>query len=233
MVKSIDVPILSKKLIAEDTIEARFDTSSFDFIFTAGQYITVSLPGLENNPITDRYHDFSIASSPNNKEYIAVAFRNSESVFKKKFMSLPAGSLITIEGPKGVLKLPGSTERPLIFLAGGTGITPFLSMMRVVNEDKLKYNITLLYFNSSLDRAAYLNEISDIVRQNPNFLVYNFVGPVTDKHLLPQVNSDLNPLWYVVGPKVFVSKAMAILRKAGVVDTDILFEDYTGYYKYI
>lgn len=162
---NIKLPIIEQRTIAEKTDEVSFDLSGKNFVFIAGQYIRVTIPKLLYADPKGSSRVFTIASSPNEKNKLSIAFRDSGSGFKRTLLELPRGSLVEIEGPFGHFVLPRDASRPLVFIAGGIGITPFLSMIRFANENKLNYQITLLYANKNKENAAYLEELTSIAQK--------------------------------------------------------------------
>ena len=55
--------------------------------------------------------------------------------------------------------LPADTSRPLVFVAGGIGITVFRSMLRYIAEDHRPYRVTLIYSNRDRESTAFLDEL--------------------------------------------------------------------------
>ncbi|MDZ7379022.1 MAG: FAD-dependent oxidoreductase, partial [candidate division KSB1 bacterium] len=53
--------------------------------------------------------------------------------------------------------------------AGGIGITPFISMLRYINEESLNYKITLIYSNSDRASTPFLEELQNMAKKNPSF----------------------------------------------------------------
>lgn len=227
--KTLKLPIIEQKIIAEKTCEVSFGLSGKEFDFWAGQYIRVSVPNLLHTDPKGPSRVFSIVSSPNDKNKISVAFRDSDSGFKRTLMELPHGSLVDIEGPFGYFTLPKDTSRSLVFLTGGIGITPFLSMIRFATEQKLAHQITLLYANRNAESATYLEKLTTIAKQNPRFLLKNKFGRI-DEDFVRQIIKNLDePVWYIVGLPAMVADMRSLLSHLGVSDSKIYFEDFTGY----
>jgi ferredoxin-NADP reductase/DMSO/TMAO reductase YedYZ heme-binding membrane subunit len=225
----IKLPIAEQKIIAEKTYEISFDVSGRRFEFSAGQYIRVSVPTLRYPDPKGPSRDFSIASSPNDKHRISIAFRDSGSGFKRTLMELPLGSLIDAEGPFGYFTLPSDTSRPLVFIAGGIGITPFSSMIRFSAEKRTNHHITLLYANKNIGSAAYLEELTTIAKENPRFLLKNTFGRIGADFIRQAVKNLDEPTWYIAGPPVMVAYMRDMLSRLSVNDDRIYFEDFVGY----
>ncbi len=227
--KKLKLPILEQRIIAEKTCEISFDLSGKEFKFLAGQYVRVSVPTLLHPDPRGSSRLFSITSSPTDGKKITVAFRDSGSGFKKTLMELPPGSPVSIEGPFGYLTLPKDNTRPLVFIAGGIGITPFMSMIRFVIKQKIAHKITLLYANRNIENAAYVEELITITKQNPLFSLQNRFGRI-DAEFIQQTVQDLDSAaWYIVGLPVMVADMRSLLLQLGVKEDSIYFEDFTGY----
>lgn len=227
--KKLQLPIIEQKTIAEKTCEVSFDLSHKGFKFLAGQYIRVSVPKLLYSDPKGMSRVFSIVSSPNNKDKISIVFRDSGSGFKRTLMKLPIGSLVDIEGPFGYFTLPQNSSQPIVFIAGGIGITPCLSMIRYATEEKLAHPITLLYANKNTENVAYFEECTTLVKQNSRFLLKNQFGHIDDNFIRQSVENLDEPVWYIVGLPAMVADMRNLLSHLGVGDAKIYFEDFTGY----
>lgn len=233
-----------RKKIAEGTIEITLGLKGKDFVFKAGQYINLVSPNLKYNDPRGSIRPFSLTSSPNSKNTISTAFRLSVSRFKQTFMKTPLKTVVEIEGPLGSFIMPKSDKRPLVFIAGGIGITPFLSMIRYAAEKKLPHNITLLYSNRTEKSSAYLPELERLEEENPNF---HFVPTLTQEtkdsnrqwegefgrinaYFIKKHCGHLNEeLYYIVGTPGMVTNVRKTLLDMGVAKKDILIEDFIGY----
>lgn len=223
------VAIISKRReIALDTFEISFLIQDKNFNFQAGQYIEVNLEKLLKYDPKGHMRIFSIASSPNEKGVVSVAFRRSGSGFKESLLNLPINTKVEVSSPLGHFTLPKTTTHPLVFIAGGIGITPFLSMTRFVTEEKLDYKITLLYANREPNTTAYLEELEKLEKVNINFKLKNKFGPLDDNFLLG-LKTPGGALWYIAGPPQMVAKTRYILTNMNVNPNIIFTESYIGY----
>lgn len=221
----------NKRTIAENTIEMTFLVSDTSFSFKAGQYVSICIPSLSGIPIPDSCHDFSLVSSPSNPQEISIAFRVSESIFKTALLELSIGDAVNIDGPKGVLTLPEEANTPLIFVAGGIGITPLLSMVRFATETFSPQQISLLYCNSKKETTAYHDELVALEKQNQNFIMYESIGIPNEEIFAPHIKKAPNSLWCIVGAPKMVRAIRNILSGSGIIDRQILTEEFTGYDK--
>src|SRR5258708_14324050 len=98
-----------------------------------------------------------------------IAPRMRDTAFKRVLKPMPPGTPITIDGPMGSMTLQNDSSRPAVFLAGGIGITPFISMARRAAHEKLPHKIFLFYSNHKPADAPFLRELTDLQNENHNY----------------------------------------------------------------
>jgi ferredoxin-NADP reductase len=227
--------------VAEGTMAFKFEKPN-DFAFKAGQYIDLTISDSQNGLANGLTHTFSIASSPFDKELL-VTTRIRNTVFKQALSILPIGSGVKIEGPMGSFSLHNNTARPAVFLAGGIGIAPFLSMLSYATGEKLRHPIVLFYANRYLEDAAFMDPLWKLERANPRFRFVptltrtdkNYrgwkgeTGHINSEMLVPQVGIVRGPIYYIAGPPTMVAATRRTLCEVGVDEDDIRTEEFAGY----
>ena len=127
--------LLSRVEVAEGTMAFHFEKpSQFDFKPEQSADVTPFNP-----PETDsegNTRTFSIASSPFENE-LMLATRMRDTAFKRSLKKIPLGTEVKIDSPMGSFTLHKNSAKPAVFLAGGIGITPFLSIVRQADHDRL------------------------------------------------------------------------------------------------
>jgi ferredoxin-NADP reductase len=233
--------LLGRTEVAEGTMAFQFETPK-DFVFKAGQYIDLTLSSSQPEPSNGLTHTFSIASSPFEKELV-VTTRMRNTVFKQALSILPIGTEVRIEGPMGSFNLHKNTARPAVFLAGGIGIAPFLSMVSYATGEKLRHPIVLFYANRYLEDAAFIDALWQLEGANPRFRFVptltrtdkNYrswkgeTGHVTSEMLVTRVGTVRGPIYYIAGPPTMVAAARRTLSDVGVDEDDIRTEEFAGY----
>ncbi len=222
------VNIIDKKNIAEGTIEISFNRPR-EFDFKAGQYIQVGVDRLLYPDYKGKYRVLSIASSPLDNDKISVAFRDSGSGFKETLKSINSDEIVYINGPYGYMTIPDKTDRTLVFLAGGIGITPYLSMIRYATEKRLDVPIILIYANRSDKTAAYLEELKEHSRINNFFTLKSIFGKITSDDILKSVKDIKKSSFYIAGPPGMVDYMKNLLFQMNVDCDNIHYEEFAGY----
>ena len=229
MVQKLQLPIIKRKEIAKGTVEISFGLENNEFSFKAGQYMHVTIPKLIFQDNKGSSRDFSIASSPNDKKSLKTVFRVSDSSFKQTLTKMPIGSKVDVNGPMGVFTLPDKIDKPIVLIAGGIGITPFMSMIKYATENKLDNKLMLIYTNKSPERAAYLKELEELQRQNPNFKLISRFKRIDHDFIKENIKNVKDCLWYVCGTPGMVIGVREMLMKIGISESDIFFEEFSGY----
>lgn len=174
--------------------------------FEAGQYVELNIPhsGVDMRG-TRRF--FSITSAPGEPDLrLGVKFFDGGSTFKKALLSLPEKATIRATGIYGDFILPRDTDQKLLFIAGGIGVTPFIS--HVLTSRGEGRDITLLYFVSSRDEIAYKNLLKKS-KVRVKFLVDSRLTPDL---LYQHVPDSYGRRAYVSGPPAMVAATKKVLR---------------------
>jgi PAS domain S-box-containing protein len=217
--------LISKEEIVKNGYELTFELAE-ELEFSAGQYAWVILKNLRHPDPKGQRRAFSITSSPTQKKQLTVYFRARQpmSGYKQTLLELPIGSSLTIEAPFGVRSLPTDPEEPIVFVAGGTGIAPFMSMLRLMDQTSHWRPLTLIYANRDQSEAAYLNELNRYTAKGQLKLV-NASGCITAEHL-KAIRPSKQTKWFLSGPASMVNTVAALLLKAAQKPDNILCEEF-------
>ena len=233
--------LLNRVEVAESTISFYFEKPS-QFDFKSGQAADLTL---SNPPETDpegNARTFSIASSPFENQ-LMFATRMRDTAFKRSLKRVPLGTEVKIDPPMGSFTLHKNSARPAVFLAGGIGITPFLSIVRQADHDRLPHKLHLFYSNRRPEDAPFLEILQTLEKSNPNFqLVCTMTAMpqsqkqwqgemgVINKEMLSRHLANLQgPIYCVAGPPAMVAGLRKMLVDANVDEDDIRTEDFAGY----
>src|SRR6185312_11308465 len=167
--------LLEKKNVAEGTTEFIFAKPE-GFAHVAGQTVDLTLINPKETDAEGNMRTFSIVASPQ-ENTIAITTRMRDTAFKRTLRDMPIGTEVNVDGPFGSFTLHENTKRAAVFLSGGIGITPFHSIIKDATEKKLPHKLILFYSNRRPEDTAFLTELQDLAKQNPNFTL---VATMTD-----------------------------------------------------
>ena len=133
--------------------------------YRAGQYAIVDL-GTKEDP-KGPLRSFTMASSPT-ENVILITTRIRDSPFKKKLAALNIESTVTITSPLGQFVLPDDHSKPLVFLSGGIGVTPFRSMIKYATDTELPLKIIMFDANRNQENILFKDEFDEWAKLNEN-----------------------------------------------------------------
>lgn len=235
---AVQATLKRRTLLAEGTWELDFDLGGARLEFAAGQHCRIELPTLDRQ---DRKNSrkFSIVNAPHDDAHVVVLTRAGITGYKCTLCALPPGAPACVRRVKGDLVLPEHRTRPLVLVAGGVGVAPFISMLRELDHREALDQVTMLYFNRSPASAAYLPELEELAARHAGFTLVlsmtrhpHWVGETA--RLSPALLHRVvpNPTaaeYYVVGTPAMVEAALGSLREAGVARKHVHDEDFSGY----
>ena len=151
--------------IASGTMAFHFEKPA-GFSFKPGQAIDVVLLDPPTADAQSARHTFSIVSAPFENELV-VATRMRDSAFKRALKArCQSVRRSRSKGRSDRSRCTTTAARPAVFIAGGIGITPFMSMLRQATKERLPQRLLLLYSNRRPQDAAFLAELQRLERQN-------------------------------------------------------------------
>lgn len=219
--RSYEVALQGRAQVAEGTMLFRLAKPA-GFAFQPGQAIDLALG--------DGTHRLlSLVSAPFEEE-LAVATRMREgSAFKAALKALPLGATLSLKGPLGIMTLHAQRARGAVFIAGGIGITPFMSMLRQAAWQHSPQQLRLLYGNRRAEDAPFLGELHDLERRHPSLRMQATTGQIDARAIAQSAGGLAAPVYYVVGPPAMVEAVQRLLQAAGVPEDDVVTEEFYGY----
>ncbi len=222
----------NKQEVAKGTMLFEYDLLGEEVKFKPGQYFFVTLKeGLE--------HHFTIVNSPNQNDILSHATRMRDTDFKNTLKNLEIGIEVEADRIGGEFVLPEDISKPLVFIALGIGITPFVSMTRFIKEENLDYKITLIYSDSDKESMAFLEELEHYSVGNPNFKIILTVTKdegwtgekrhVDGNFLEDYLDDPKKPIYFISGPPKAVEGVKKALEEAQIAKENIRTEDFSGY----
>ena len=205
--------------------------------FIPGQYAELYIPGTQehraysmaNTPATDKRAEFIIRVYPDG--------RFSSDLLDNE---LKVGDSLTMQVPYGVFTLREKSEGDIIFIGGGSGMAPILSILKHMAENGIERNATYYYGARTRKDLFYLDEIQELGEQMPG--EFRFVpalsepeddddwdgetGLITD--VIERLEDDLSEMEaYLAGPPPMIDAAMPVLKSMGVGEDHIYYDKFT------
>lgn len=182
--------------------------------FTPGQFVYFKIPSIDEN-----YHPFSISSGKFDGK-LRFAIRMSGD-YTKKLQTAKKGATVYIKGPYGGFTFFQHRNKKQLWIAGGIGVTPFLSGARSMRRSHTKGLVEMIY--ASDEKHPYgLKELERIEDQNPSFNVTHFhkekFGHVSLEVLQEQMKDLHERVIYICGPPVMMNVLKDEAERLGLID---------------
>ncbi len=235
------------------------------FKFKAGEYMEWALPHVNADSRSIRRY-FTISSCPSdikNKGEIAFTTKfpvedkkNKMSSFKKALQNLKVGDKIYATQLGGDFLLPNNKSKNLCLIAGGIGVTPYISQIRSENDLQIEKpnaksvrNVTLFYSARSMNEVAYLDLFKEVISKNTiNLRVILVIGDgvvglsgqesknifiesghLNDVILNKYLQDFKNTEFYLSGPNIMVDKLCTTLGECKIHNSKIHTDYFPGF----
>ena len=215
------------------------DISLFHLIPSNGEKVNF-FPGqfciLENLQFPDnrKKHYFSYASIPN-MPFLEFCIR-SYGPWTKKLLEKSVGEKLQLTGPFGHFVWKNNAGEA-VFIVGGLGISPVISIIRFLKRSGFPARILLIYGVRSPEAAVYQKELDNLQNNFPEFFrviyVYSekapakwtgYKGLITRQILEGEINFSKKPYFYMSGPPPFLASMLKILNNKSVKPGSIIKE---------
>ena len=203
--------------------------------FHPGQYVDIKIPGADG-----AHRSFSMANTPAEAgvlEFMIKLYAGGRFSDLLADGGLAVGDELEVKGPYGVFTLRESSERPLLFIGGGAGMAPVLSLLRSLAEQRSARPGVYYYGARTETDLFHLEELEQLGASLPGFrfvpaLSEDCNGWAGERGLITDVvdrcEADLAGVdAYLCGPPPMVDAAIALLVARGVPEGQIHFDKFT------
>lgn len=200
--------------------------------FHAGQFLHLTLDDYQPDSPWPESRVFSIASSPAERaSELAVTISVKGRYTERIFNTLEEGSACWLKLPYGEFLFP--SDRHLVLIAGGVGITPFLSLFKQMLEDKSSQAVSLCYGVRAAEHYLFGDLLSRCEAELPHFrkAVTCEDGSVPGNRGILNIDAihaaaPQNALFYLSGPPAMIQSFRTRLRELGVENECICVDDW-------
>lgn len=198
-------------------------------VFLPGQYVNIDVPD------SGQHRSYSFSSAPGNKRMTFMIKQVAGGVMSRWLGGAQAGQPLQMTGPLGSFYLRAVT-RPLLFLAGGTGLAPFLSMLEVLAQQGTQQPVHLIYGVTRDQDLVMVDRLVEFAHRIPGFTFCTCVadpqtrhehqGYVTE-HMPAQVFHGGNVDVYLCGPPPMVDAVQKHFKAAAIEPSSFHYEKFT------
>jgi 3-phenylpropionate/trans-cinnamate dioxygenase ferredoxin reductase subunit len=204
--------------------------------FKPGQFFMFHELDANSQPIKGKNKPYSLASSPTDLSKMAVCYKIT-GYFTHLMMGLAPGAGIGVQGPYGVFTLREEAA-DITMIAGGVGITPFMSMIRYAAEKRLPNRMRLLFSNKTQADIVYREELARLEKANPNFSVVHTLtrengsewqgerGRISQDFLAKHSPPGEGKFYYICGADAMVKDCFQHLRAMGAQPGQVKVENF-------
>ena len=203
------------------------------FNYIPGQFLYVRIA---NPKVSGDEHPFTISSSPTQKDYVSITIKQLGD-FTKAIENVKIGDKANIDGGFGTFShLKHVNNNKICFIAGGIGITPFLSMIRYMGVKDKNKDVTLLWGARDLSEIICNDELVELGSKLDKF---NFVpilsvdkdytgekGFIDEDKIIKYIDSLMDCDFYICGPPVMLEMEIKNLKALGVPSRNVYYERF-------
>ena len=213
--------------VTHDTWNVTFEGPKPEF--KAGQFMLVAL---RRNGTTSESHPYTISASPGS-DTLSITAKNIGD-FSASIKDTKPGDTAFIEAPYGAFTLDRAPTEKIAFIAGGIGITPFMSMLREMRDTGTHRPVTLLWGNKTERDIAFRDELEELQRTISDFQMIHVMssqddwpgekGFITEDKITRLIPDYAERSFYICGPPVMREKVVPMLQSLGLGRSRIFYE---------
>ncbi|MBS1645765.1 MAG: 2Fe-2S iron-sulfur cluster binding domain-containing protein [Bacteroidetes bacterium] len=216
-----------------------------DYQYKQGQYLTLKLK-VNGEEIRRSY---SVCTSPFAEKELRIAIKEVSGGRASTYLNrhLKVGDVLEVMTPMGNFHTPlsGSNKKNYVLFAGGSGITPMMSILKSVLYIEKQSTITLIYANKNEDSTIFKSEIEKIAEANKDKVQVIFINEtpaqagdalytgmltpdkakaIVEKH----VNHTLHTDFFICGPGPMMENVKQVLEQKNITKEKIHIEYFTS-----
>ena len=225
----------------QEIIPRTADVASYRFprppelTYKPGQYFFVTLKQGDK----ELTHHFSFSSSPTEKDHFEFTKKLTDSEFSKALKAAKAGDWARIDAPYGQFTFEGEYPK-IALLAGGIGVTPFVSICKNATDKRLNSKITLFYGCRTENDIAFRQELEKMQAEDKNLKIVftvnettpqwrGAVGLITADMIQKELPDYKEAMFYLCGPPPMVTAMEKLIVSIGLQKEKLKLEYFTGY----
>ncbi len=219
------------KVFKEAPLITTFVMSGKPLLYNPGQFAFLKFPAAK----ASEWHPFTISSSPSSSE-LSITVKTVGD-FTSELALLGEGETAFLYGPFGNFVLPTRADIPLVFFAGGIGITPFLSMLRWLAHKREKRRITLFWANRTREDLFFERELQYLQSRISGLRVVHALsrdpnwngekGHISEAIIRRNISEPERAFFLLCGPTGFMETLRDILKRMRIQKNQIAWERFS------
>ena len=227
----------------------RLRPENTSFSFQPGEHILLKSPDDYLAKFNQRYHTdhqevyrpYSFASSPNQREYFDLIIKHYDTPTNKKELPpgvvstyihkhLKVGDVVTLSDPRGKLYTHNDSDRPIVVVAGGVGVSPFVCLLNYWFENKIDQQRKIYFFlgvrskrdlilheqftkwDRTKDNFVYIPALSHPQDDDHWQGATGYINVVLDQYFKDTFDADV----YLAGPPIMIKFTRQVLKTKGI-----------------
>lgn len=235
-IQDATVEVVSKDMVTRDLCNLVLRLVDLpELKFFPGQYVDFKIPG------TDTFRSFSMANTSTAAGLIEFVIKIYPDGYFSQILEnqVAVGDRLEINGPYGMFTLRDNPGADLLFLGGGAGMAPMLSLLRSMAENDIKRPVRFYYGARTKDDLCFEDELHEFESTLADFRYIpalseagddsDWHGPtgfITDVLRRDETNLEGTDV-YICGPPPMVEAALEILPSLGANEKRIFFDKFT------
>jgi len=208
--------------------------------FKPGQFLHLAIDPYDPSFNWPESRVFSIANSPSRHDQIDILVSPKGVFTHRMIKELKEGSEVWIKLPYGIFDFKAAENSSIVLIAGGTGVSPFISFLESLTDTPANYNnVRLIYGVRDPELIVFDDFLSECIVKLPRFEL-NIYCEKTGNHVQFKLNTGMipvekivneaihlpNPVFYLSGPPAMILHFETELKAAGIPENKILFDKW-------
>ncbi len=206
--------------------------------FKPGQFLHLALDEYDPSFAWPESRVFSIASSPTRRDRLELTFVVKGQFTQRMMDELQIDKTVWLKLPYGEFTFDSDADQPAVFIAGGTGITPFLSYLQWAVDKKVRRPLQLFYGARTPRDLLFKDRLDHWTSVLPNLSMSYFVekdarkiagardGRLDGSFIWQKGQAGTTPDFYLSGPPAMIETLQAQLMQKNVPDEKIHVDEW-------
>lgn len=203
--------------------------------FRPGQFLHLAIDPYDPSSYWPDSRPFSMASSPSELDCIELTISKKGQFTTRLFEEVRVGDAVWLKFPYGEFYIDAKGQGEIVLIAGGTGITPFVSFLRHLSFEHSERPIRLFYGARNPDLLIYKEIIGNCTKKLNDFRVYYnvetpennedskkyHIGQLSINCVIEEIDDEKTSTYYISGPPQMISAFVEELRGRSISDKKI------------